>query len=295
MVVWKHAFGSNQRRLKKVALLGSDSILVSKSDIKSRAGLGRALSGNEVGIELRKVLAVQLGPLGDAHRRNMTNIAREELCFSILTADRSLDIEALTETDLEDWVFWLQNRFPKHQEWAGLPLYNETSLHCALENMKTGSNLPPRAFVYDASYARRLREEERQFNMLLERDRQDSLGFGPEFGDNTHNAYNAHNNAQMQSISPVKYAPTLTPMSPRPVDAGSQADVVMYAPVAYGGGGGGGGGIGAGGPSLLPASPYNASPQSVVRARGAGGSEVAGSPGSNAQRHVVDIDCATLG
>eukprot|EP00754_Rhynchopus_humris_P000243 Rhum_TRINITY_DN10158_c0_g1::Rhum_TRINITY_DN10158_c0_g1_i1::g.37002::m.37002 len=152
VVVWKYAFGSGARQLKKFGLCGDTHVSVSRRDIEGRADLLRPLAARDARLPVRSILALQVGPLSRAHARGRSRLARPDLCFSIVTAERTLDFEALTQADFEAAVLCLQGRFPKAQRYAGLPLYTPASLRHACALMRSAApRFPPAAFAAGAA------------------------------------------------------------------------------------------------------------------------------------------------
>eukprot|EP01060_Flectonema_neradi_P021732 TRINITY_DN29622_c0_g1_i1.p1 TRINITY_DN29622_c0_g1~~TRINITY_DN29622_c0_g1_i1.p1 ORF type:complete len:305 (+),score=51.60 TRINITY_DN29622_c0_g1_i1:51-965(+) len=167
MVMWKYAFGSVKKQLKRVGL-GNEEIRVSRRDVGSRSQLDASLQGTDHKISFRDILAVQLGPISTAHSR-VTDDKRVELSFSIVTKSQTLDLEALTIEDFRDWWFYLQERYESRQRWAGLPLYTPETLECAQSNITIHSRVPPKAFDFTRSFEQeveRLAEEERNKRYL---------------------------------------------------------------------------------------------------------------------------------
>ena len=167
MVMWKYAFGSAKKQLKRVGL-GNEEVRVSRKDIGSRSQLDRNLQATDHKISFRDILAIQLGPVSTAHSR-LSDDKRVELSFSIVTKSQTLDLEALTTEDFDDWWFYLQERFHGRQVWAGLPVYNSETLQLAQSNITIHNRAPPRAFDFTKSFEQsveRLSQEQRNKRYL---------------------------------------------------------------------------------------------------------------------------------
>eukprot|EP00756_Hemistasia_phaeocysticola_P047152 Hpha_TRINITY_DN21093_c0_g1::TRINITY_DN21093_c0_g1_i1::g.103430::m.103430 len=144
-LLWKHAFapplGGYKRSLRRVILIGSETVMVSKRVAHRASHVRRPLTEADTAIPLREILALELGP----PERLIDVFAgrdRKDLCFRLLTKQRSYEFEALVNDDFCDWVFGLQKLLAEQQRWAGLPQYDGIQLAEAQKNMVRGFKLP---------------------------------------------------------------------------------------------------------------------------------------------------------
>eukprot|EP01062_Namystynia_karyoxenos_P056583 TRINITY_DN47536_c0_g1_i1.p1 TRINITY_DN47536_c0_g1~~TRINITY_DN47536_c0_g1_i1.p1 ORF type:complete len:382 (+),score=63.56 TRINITY_DN47536_c0_g1_i1:72-1148(+) len=156
-LMWKYHFAQSAlspfpaRGLRRIALVGRESIFVSRRDAHRSSHVRRKLTESDHHIALHDVLAIQLGPLTSALASAQSSTARGndrsrgDRCFSILCGHRSYDLEALTDDDLQDWVIGIQRLTQDRQTWAGLPLHTPDSLARAQSAIRLG-RLPKAAF-----------------------------------------------------------------------------------------------------------------------------------------------------
>ena len=316
VVVWKYAFGSGARQLKKFGLRGDTHVAVSRRDIEGRADLLRPLEGRDARLPVRSILALQVGPLSRAHVRGRRRLARPDLCFSVVTAERTLDFEALTQEDFEAVVLGLQGRFPKAQRYAGLPLYTPASLRRACAMMRDAvPRFPPAAFAAGGGDAY---EEALRKGATVGEDEEDAAVSEWAGAARTHTeaAFEDGEEAGGGSLSPAalrgypaggsvgggggfgRSGVLRTPAAPVAVDSGAQTCGAGAEAAEGFAGGGGRGGVGGGGcqRSVLGGGGGGVlrGPSAVRGGGGGGGGGFDSYSGTPVVGVVVDIDCAAF-